>query len=53
MKYIIDLLEIKEAHQIGSAKDKKLKYASDVDLEEFINLTGSLDDVLKIFQKKF
>ena len=53
MQHIIDLIQINEADMIGSASNKKIKYASDIDLEEYVSLKGSLNEILKIFQEKF
>ena len=54
-KYIIDLLQINEGkgYLIGSASDNRIKYTSDVDLEEYNSVKGSLEDILKSFQDKF
>ncbi len=54
-KYIIDLLQINEGkgYLIGSASDNRIKYTSDVDLEEYNTVKGSLEDILKSFQDKF
>jgi hypothetical protein len=52
MKEVINLLQIKEAMKIGSSKDPRVRFASDIDLQEFINV-GSYDDILQKFQQKF
>lgn len=53
MERTINLLQILDANQIGSAGDKRIKYAADVDLEEIIILEKSYENILNIFKKKF
>lgn len=50
---IIKLLQLKEAHRIGSSAMDDIKYYSDIDLEEYVYTKNSLFDILHEFQQKF
>ncbi len=52
-KEIIKLLKIRHAERIGSSSVNEIKYASDIDLQEYIKTSESYNDILKIFQLKF
>lgn len=51
-KKIIDILEFNSVDIIGSKIDPKLKYFSDIDLEEFVETNLSYADMFKEIQKK-
>lgn len=58
MEKIITFLTINDDYSIiGSAADKKLKYSSDVDVQEYIELEGQTDEILnniyQLFKKKY
>ena len=53
MNKVIDILKIKDVQRIGSSADPKIKYASDVDLQEVIQTNDFFQEILKKFQQKF
>jgi hypothetical protein len=53
MDLVINILKIKNAQRIGSSADPKIKYASDIDLQEFVNVDNFNNEVLQKFRKKF
>ena len=52
-KYIIDILKINQVEVIGSSSDKKLRYKSDIDLEEYVYHNAEKVKILENFQEKF
>ena len=50
---VIKLLEIQKVIYIGSYLDEKIKYKSDIDLNDYINWKGSYNDLFKLFQDKY
>jgi hypothetical protein len=53
MDTVINILKIKNVQKIGSAANPKIKYASDIDLQEIVNVNGFYTEVLEKFRKKF
>ena len=53
MNKVIDILKIKDVQIIGSSMDPKIKYASDIDLQEIIQTNDFFPEVLRKFQQKF
>ena len=53
MNKVIDILKIKDVQIIGSSMDPKIKYASDIDLQEVIQTNDFFPEVLRKFQQKF
>lgn len=50
MESVINILKIKNAEKIGSSTDPKIKYASDIDSQEFV---VKVDNFFKVILEKF
>ena len=53
MNKVIDILKIKDVQKIGSSSDVKIKYASDIDLQEIIQTNDFFREILAKFQQRF
>ena len=53
MNSVIDILRIKDVQRIGSSADVKIKYASDIDLQEVIQTDDFFPEILRKFQQRF
>ena len=53
MNKVIDILRIKDVQKIGSSSDVKIKYASDIDLQEIIQTNDFFPEILRKFQQRF
>ena len=53
MNKVIDILKIKDVQKIGSSSDVKIKYASDIDLQEIIQTNDFFLEILAKFQQRF
>ena len=53
MNKVIDILKIKDVQRIGSSADPKIKYASDIDLQEVIQTDDFFPEIQTKFQQKF
>ena len=53
MNKVIDILKIKDVQKIGSSADPKIKFASDIDLQEVIQTNDFFPEILRKFQQKF
>jgi len=53
MNTVIDILKIKNVEKIGSSADPNIKYASDVDLQEFVQTDDFFETILHKFQDRF
>lgn len=53
MNKVIDILKIKDVQRIGSSADKRIKYASDIDLMEVLETDDFFHEIQTKFQQKF